>query len=330
MKNVVICLLLALGGVHCTLSIFYDNEGWLDLPRYAAGAERNPYQERVAMVPLLRLAEKSPRIIRWAHWLEQRDQRLNSHVSVSPEELVSLIVAVGCVWAALLVCCFYGRERMPQLWWLPAALMLAILYVSYAARYEHALWFPYDLPHMFLFGTACACLLMESPWWALLFFTLDVPVRETSIYLVPLSFCLTGRRMSRKHVLGLACLSLAIWAAIRIPILYAYRHNPTEVGSRVMRNLHALAYPADWPTLASSIGFLLLPVWLGRRHLNATARAFLWLTIPCLAVSSYFGILIETRIFVEWTIPFALLAATEAASLVPSAAAPASREEAIA
>jgi hypothetical protein len=171
------------------------------------------------------------------------------------------------------------------------------------------------MPHMLLFGAACACLLTKRPWWALLFFTLDVPVRETSIYVVLLGACLGCGRLRRKSLVGYMALCLTIWAAIRIPIMYVYRHNPTEVGSRLTRNLHSLASPADWPTLASTVGFLLVPVWLGWWRLDGTARAFLWLSLPCLAVSAYFGILIETRVFVEWTIPFALLAATEAASL---------------
>jgi hypothetical protein len=320
MKNAVAVVLLALAGAHCTLAIFYDNESWLDLQRYAAGTERNPFQERVAMAPVLRLAAESPRMARWGRWLEQRDRHLHYSTPVGPEEMASLMVAVGCMWGALVLCGLYGRERMPEVWWLPGATMLAMLYASYAARYEHALWYPYDMPHMLLFGAACACLLTGRPWWALLFFALDVPVRETSIYLVPLSACLGWGRLRWKSVAGYMALGVTIWAAIRVPIMYVYRHNPTEVGSRLARNLHALASPADWPTLASTAGFLLAPVWLGRRRLDGTARAFLWLSLPCLAVSAYFGILIETRVFVEWTIPFALLAATEGASLFASAA----------
>ena len=315
-KKFFIVVLLLLAGAHCTLSIFYDNEGWLNLQQYASGSERNPYQERAAMVPLLHWAAKLPPTVRWAHWLEARDRRIYSDVHVPPEELVSLIAALASVWLAIGACCLYGRAHMPEFWWLPATIMIAILYASYAARYEHALWFPYDLPHMFLFGAACACLLRGKLWLYLLCFTVDVPMRETSLFLVPLLFCLLGSRLSFRKLSPWLAASLFLWAAIRLPIMYLYRQNPSEVGNRLVRNLHALTYPADWPTIASSIGFLLIPIWLGRRHLDRSAQAFLWLTLPCLAVSAYFGILIETRIFVEWTIPFALIAATEVVAAI--------------
>jgi hypothetical protein len=312
LKRLVICALLALAGTHCALSIFYDNEEWLNLPQYSVGQERNPYQERIAMMPILRLAGRSPQLARWAQVFQRRNHHLRFNVSIGPEEMASILAGVASVWAALLICCLYGRASMPRLWWLPGTIALAILYSSYAARYQHALCYPYDLPHMFLFGTACACLLTGRPWMALAFFVLDVPMRETSIFFVALSFCAAREGDSLRRNLLLPGLSLLIWLAIRLPILHAYRNNASETGSRLLRNLHLVGRPLDWPTAASALGFLLIPVWLGRRHLDRRARLFLWLSVPCMAISCYFGILIETRMFVEWTIPFALLAAVEA------------------
>jgi hypothetical protein len=310
-KRILICVLLVLGGTHCTLSIFYDNESWLDLARYAAGTERNPYQERIAMIPLLRLAEHSSKVRRLAQWLDQRNRRLRFYVPVTPEEIACVVCGLFSVWGMLLVCSVYGEKHIPQFWWLPAMIGLTILYVAYASRYEHALWFPYDLPHMLLFGTACFLLLEDRPWLAMLFFVLDASVRETSIFFIVLIFCLSGKRTLRQ-LAGMAGVCLLIWGSIRIIAIHKFGHNPTEAGSHLLRNIRTLASPADWPAVASAIGFLLIPVWMGRRYLNETARRFLWLSLPCLAVTTYFGLLIETRIFTEWTIPFALLAATEA------------------
>jgi hypothetical protein len=320
LKNFIILILFALAGAHCALSIFYDNEDWLNLPQYSAGQERNPYQERIAMMPILRLAGHSPRISRWAQIFEQRNQHLRFSIHTGPEDMASIVAGVVSVWAALLVCCLVGRAYMPRLWWLPGTIALAILYASYAARYEHALWYPYDLPHMFLFGTACACLLTDRPWLGFAFFALDVPMRETSIFFVLLSFCLAREHSTLWRRVQVPLLSLLVWLAVRLPIMRAYRNNATETGSRMIRNLHLVGHPMEWPSVASALGFLLIPVWLGRRHLSRNARLFLWLALPCMAVSGYFGILIETRMFVEWTIPFAILAATEAIAVLPSAA----------
>jgi hypothetical protein len=53
---------------------------------------------------------------------------------------------------------------------------------------------------------------------------------------------------------------------------------------------------------------------------------FLWATLPGLAAMVWFGIWSESRVALEWTMPYALLAATEchAAFLrhTPAAAAP--------
>ena len=63
--------------------------------------------------------------------------------------------------------------------------------------------------------------------------------------------------------------------------------------------------------MASVLGFTLLPIWLSRRRLPANYRIFLWSMLPCLAVTVAFGIWIESRIAIEWSVPCALFAATE-------------------
>jgi hypothetical protein len=311
-RDLVICLLLFLAAAHCTLSIFYDNESWIDLRAYAAGKERNPFQERIAMIPIIRLSENSPAIQHLAYWLDRRAHRMVPGEPLTPEKFVSLCVALCSVLATLAACVLYGRRTTPGVWWLPSVIAIGILYVSYAARYQHALWYPYDLPHMFFFGMACASILSGQLGLFLFFFLWDLPFRETSIYLIVLSFSSFAFQLRRRWFVVLACFLTLAWIAVRISIVHRFHANPSEAGSHLAANLGALVSPFHWPTLASSVGFLLIPVWLGRKHLNDTERRFLWFSIPCFLVSVYFGILIETRVFVEWTIPFALLASAEA------------------
>src|SRR5579859_4028992 len=74
-KDLLVLILLLLAGAHCTLAIFYNNVSYINLKMYAAGTERNPFQERVAMIPLLRLASQSPQLQRVAALLDAHDRR---------------------------------------------------------------------------------------------------------------------------------------------------------------------------------------------------------------------------------------------------------------
>lgn len=138
-QNLVIIVLLALASVQCAASVFFDNESWLNLPKYAAGTERNPYQERVALMPVLRFAEHSSSLQKLAHWLDRRNKRLVPAEPVTPEKFASLFVAILSMLAVVGICSIYGWKQSHRWWWLPPSLALLIVYVSYASRYEHAL-----------------------------------------------------------------------------------------------------------------------------------------------------------------------------------------------
>ena len=320
-SNLVITLLLLLASGHCVQSIFYDNVSYISLEGYAAGTDHQPYQGRVGMIPVVRLAGRSTTLARIAAYINAREriEMGRAHeVCAEPmtaQKLACALVGFLCIIAAVAALSLYGWRRMRAMWWLSPSLVLAILYASLAARYLQALWFPYDLPHMFLFGAASICILTRRYWWLLLLFTLDVPFRETSIYLIPLClssfFPLDPRHRSWRRAFALAGAMLVIWLAIRVPIAHHYSHNVTEMGNRVRANLRNLATPLHWPQIASIIGFLLVPVWMGRRYLSPASRAFLWWSLPCFAVTAYYGLWIESRVAIEWTIPFAALAAEE-------------------
>jgi hypothetical protein len=104
---------------------------------------------------------------------------------------------------------------------------------------------------------------------------------------------------------------LLAWAIVRVLVVHRFGHNPSQAGAHVLINLRSLLLPLNWPAFASVLGFLLLPVWLGRRYLSASMQWFLWATLPGLAAMLWFGIWSESRVALEWTMPYALLAATE-------------------
>ncbi len=312
-------VLLLLATVHCVASLFFVNYSYLDLKAYAAGTERMPYQGRMGMVPVLRLAERSPRFVAMTARL---DRSLASHTrsafkSVSVEELASMIAAMVSLLASVGVAAVYGWKRFRAAWWLPPALLLGMLYVTQCARYETTLWYPYDLPHAALFGTACV-LVLEGAWIpVLLLFLIDMPMRETGIFLVPVCLAVGWARGQIRQAAAVSGLMAAAWIPFRAYLRHRYAGNPSELGIHYHTILAMIVRPEHWPQIASAFGFLLVPLCLGSGVLSRTQRAFLVGAAPGFLVTLGFGVWPETRIFGEWLLPAAVLLTAEAMALFP-------------
>jgi hypothetical protein len=68
-----------------------------------------------------------------------------------------------------------------------------------------------DLPHFAIFGIACL-LVLEGAWIpAILLFLVDVPLRETSIYLVPLILAVGYSQNRAKKAAVMAAAMVAVW-----------------------------------------------------------------------------------------------------------------------
>ncbi len=110
-----------------------------------------PFQGRVGMMPVLL----------WAHnhyAAFAATTGVNLHIgreAYSPEKYISLRVGMLCMLVIVLLCARYGRRAAPDLWWVCPALAVMTFYSSAAARVNHAIWYPYDLPHAALFTGAC-------------------------------------------------------------------------------------------------------------------------------------------------------------------------------
>lgn len=313
--TVIIWALLLLAAVQCGRAIFVSNVSYLDLARYAAGAERAPYQDRVGMMPVLRWAEQNPSLARAAAAIDRSQQATPQHAShpetMSADKLACVLLGCFSVLLMTVAATWVTRRQFPDLWWIGGALVLAILYTSYAARAELNLWYPYDLPHFAIFGLATLGILEGE--WALFFvcFLLDIPIRETSIYLALLGGVVALYRRQTRIAVATAAIALLVWLPSRILITRHFAHNANEVGVRWHHIAHALLDPLHWPQVASAGGFLLLPLLLGRRWLRPDQRVFLWAAAPCVAVTLIFGLWYESRIFGEWTVAVALLLTEE-------------------
>src|SRR5579862_7331205 len=188
-RDLLILFFLILAAMHCVRSDFFVNEsGGIDWRGYASGEAPMPYQGRVGMMPVLRWAEQNSVMVRGAAKYQSMmivASKFSEPVSV--EKFTSLVVGLIALLILLGYCIWYSRRRGFEPWWLPSVLMLAILTVTLTMRSEHDVWTPYDLPHTALFGIAVMCA-FESEWVPMLaLFAIDVPLRETSIYLLLVS-----------------------------------------------------------------------------------------------------------------------------------------------
>lgn len=317
-----IYLLFLLASVHCARSIFLVNVSLLDLPKYEAGTERMPFQGRIAMMPVLRWAHTDATMARAAAFfdasLKRTPHMLHPPEDYTAEKLVCMVLGVIAVATMTFAGVWYGRRRLGDFWWVPAVVTLAMLYVTYAARYEMEFWYPYDLPHFAIFGIACLCFMEEAWFPALVLYIVDIPLRETSVYLVAVVLVLEYGRGRWRLGLGIASAMLLAWLPLHLWISVHYAHNPSDTGISPLAIKRALLNPLHWPQIASAFGYLLVPLVLGRRFLTRDMRYLLWGALPCLVVTLLFGIWYETRIWNEWIVPAAAMLGMEAMRWVES------------
>jgi hypothetical protein len=189
--------------------------------------------------------------------------------------------------------------------WLPWALLLVSLYAGYAARYEQALWYPYDLPHLAAFGAATLFLLLDKPLPFLACVAVDVFLRETSLFLLVLALVVYYRSTIWRVT---AVAGIALWGVSRLLAQHLYPHNAYRWNAVPW---YRMAAPWHWPQVFSIVGFLWIPVWFGRRYLSPIQRRALYAASAMMLATFYFATWNETRVWLEWSVLFAVLATIE-------------------
>ena len=314
-KDVLIGLALFLAAIQCVRSIYGYSVSFTDWHAYALGEAPMPYQGRIAMAPYIRWAENSALMRRLSdkyQAISQPGSRMPEPMTV--EKFASLLAALISLLIMTAAAAWYGIRSRYSPWWLMPVVVIIIVTFTLAVRVESNYWYIYDLPHAALFGLASICILegWQAPLVAL--FGFDTLVRETSVYLIVLAIAvLVFTQNKKKRVLpGLTALLMTIyWAAVRIAVQHRFAHNENDTGPRLATNLHTLLLPHHWPQLFSAGGYLAVFVWLERRRLPFKQQVFLWAAVLCIPVTLYFGVWVETRIWLEWTLPLALLASSE-------------------
>ena len=304
----IIYILLILATTHCVESIFAGNISFINLQKYASGTEKMPFQGRIALMPIGRWAETSHVMLHGEDWFGRRVfNGINRPLEpFGPDKIAYLLIGLAATLAAVGFCTFFGNRFLPAIWWLPAFLFIYMLYVTYAARSEQHLWYPYDLPQFAIFGIASVCLLQGWLLAALCLFFIDLPVRETAVFLIPMAVAVTYSRRQRSQMV--VAIAMAVpWLLVRMAISKHFAHYPSdarihwEFWARVFTN------PYRWAQLASAFGFLLIPFIWGWKYLNKVEKCFVFGAIPGFALTALFGIWYETRVWDEWIMPLAIL-----------------------
>lgn len=315
LRDLLILAFLFLFAVQCVKSHFFTNESsGMDWSTYAAGTARMPYQGRIGMVPVLRWAEENSSMVLAAHRYDAMmgaGARYKEPVTV--EKFASLLSSLLAMFGLLGFTVWYSRRKLQGPWWLPCILLLEILTVTLAVRSEHTAWTPYDIPHAALFGAAVMC--AYEGWWIamLLLFAVDVPVRETSIFLLAVAAPMAYVRWKQHtwRVIALVIAMGAYWEAWHLWIQRRFAHNGNDIGVRLRMNLHEVIYPHHWPQMLCAGGYLILFIWLERKRLSSRERLLLYCTLLSTPVTLYFGVWGESRIWLEWSLPWAVLGAAE-------------------
>lgn len=314
-RDLLILVFLFSFAVQGVRSHFYTNESsGMDWSKYAAGTAMMPYQGRVGMVPVLRWAERSPMMLRSAKvYNAMMDAGSKYKEPVTVEKFASLVFGLLSTFGLLGFTAWYGRRKTSGPWWLPSVLLLEIMTVTLAVRSEHTAWTPYDLPHTALFGIAVIC--AYQGWWIamLLLFAVDVPIRETSIFLLAVTVPMSHLRWKRplSQTVALAAGMAVYWEAWRRWIQHLYSGNPNDTGERLLVNLHEVLHPQHWPQMLCAGGYLIVFIILERKRLTSHERLLLYCTLLSTPVTLYFGVWGESRIWLEWSLPWAVLGAAE-------------------
>ncbi len=311
MRRAITIFLLLCASAHCVLSIFFVNVSYLKLSDYADGIAPLPFQRRLLMIPFVRWAQSSPLLMRA---VARYTRFLVQYEPLTPAKLGCMILGILAVIALGLLSLRYARMLGLRYDWLLWALLLVILYSSYGARFEQVVWYPYDLPHFALFGAATLCLLADEPWLFLAFMAGDVFARETSIYLLAVAL-ITRFNNTRWRVASL--LGAFLWGFSRLLARHLYPNNLTMLNGIPW---YRMAAPWHWPQLFSIVGFLWIPVILGRRYITSQQRLTLFAASGCMLVTFFFATWNETRVWLEWSTLFAALAAVELQSALLSPA----------
>jgi hypothetical protein len=271
---------------------------------YIQGHVRMPFQGRYLMVPVLRWAESGTAL--------QRGSELLKQSSRGPVDLMMQLVDVLCLIAMGFVAVRLRNDLSPAMIfpWLAPGLLLWVVLCGYVARYESRFYQPYDFVAALIFAIGILACVESRPLLLIGMVLIGSYNRETAICLLPIWLACNFDK-SRWRVWSCAAIALAAWIAVRLQMRRWFPGPLLGFELPWMLNIRMLL-PHHLPQVLSVGGFLVIPMWLGRRMIHDKLLVRVWVgSLPFVIATLVFGWWNETRIFGELNVLFAVTAAVQ-------------------
>ena len=298
-------ILYTLAAILIGRAIITQNYPDPPLKLFSQGLSAMPFRARYLMTPVLRWAATSPLLIRAAHALRES--------TLCPQDLMMQITQALCLLSlgplvVRLRNSFSPARIFP---WLAPWIFLWVIACTFVLRYESRFYLPYDLISILFFTIGVIACVKFRSLLLLLVIAAGTYNRETTVFLLPIWLACNFTR-NRTKLFSTAALALIVFALVKLQILRWLGHPASGLFLVMSVNARLMLFPHHWPQLTSVGGFLLLPLWLGRRLLRDPLLKRVWLGyLPWVIVALAFGWWNETRIFGELTALIAVTAAIE-------------------
>lgn len=292
---------------------------YLNMPRYLAGGERLPFQERVLPIFLMWPINHSAFLMR--HLAHPRGG-FDAPSAATPETLAFYLVSlVSFALAAYLAVRLYRAVTVTGTLGVlvfPAFMVLTLW--TYVVHIDANFSYPYDMPSLAFFAGGLLAIYTRRYVPLVAVMILGTLNRETTLFLAgiyvldaasrqvpPLLLARTGGRLTLRQRFSWrqvswprAALLVLVWLAVKLPLAFHFRHNDSsENFVRLWGNLGRLR-PRLWPILLNICGYILPIVVLLRGRLRPVRFAnYLYILPFWFAVMLYTGVILETRIYGE-------------------------------
>jgi hypothetical protein len=268
---------------------------------YAAGIAADPYQTRILMSLVFKMALDWKFLAALSHHL--------AGPYGDPLILLMLPIVAASMFAATEAVRYATRNLgVPEVvsrWGAFCVLLMA--YFNYLVNPEVSFQTPYDVPQVAVFAICLAAILKRNRFVFYVLFMIGTLNRETTCFLVPIFGLLEWHRATdstvQRHGRLFAELGLlsALWLALRYFSSHFYEQHPLYAGILLRRNLGFLINPFHWPVLTSVFAFLWILYLLQFRRIGHRGLQFCAILLPLwLAVMLVAGDPLEIRIHSEW------------------------------
>lgn len=323
--RVALLFLYVLATVQFVGAYIYLEWPYVDVHLWERGYAPLPFQTRLLLAPLYRLADSGSWSLDYAAKLA-RNTYFFPH-GVTPGMVLEFYLGIASVlisgWVATRL--YAAGSRRHLLGALVYPLFLGLCTLAYIVHTVQNFRYVYDMPSLAAFSIGFYLIYFRKPaLWFVLLFTVATLNRETTLLLLPFwavsrSIGLDGHVAWRK-LFSLPVLAVVVplgiyWAIWHHVVFGIFSTNASEYYPRLLFNLRCFLRLRYWPQLASAFGFLWPFLLVYRRRIgDAQLRAWLLVLPVWYGFMLLWAIVTETRVFGEllpFLAPVAIIIAEE-------------------